>query len=310
MEISALVVAEGPCPDIHLTLSSVSELTRETIIIDIGIDPDTKQKIKNDYPHVRFFRLDKPEFVEIIRQQSFDYTSYPWVLLLDPDEYLSPDLVRYFKEIDEDIISDHSHFKIPRQNYIFGKWIAHSRWWPDYQIRLFKKDSIEWPPKLHAQPVLRGKGYIIPAFENEKLEMNARTIVHHNYTSVLQYLEKNIRYAKVEAQEILDAGTEYSILDAMRKATSEFISRFFADKGYKDGVHGLVLALLQTFLSFLVFLSVWEKRGYQEASQNTVLRAAEQFFVKTSKEIFYWLRRDRIAKGKDAIISRIRSKLL
>ena len=310
MDISALVVADGPCPDIHLTLSSVSELAKETIIIDIGIDPDTKQKIKNDYPNARFFRLDKPEFVEIIRQQTLDYTSHPWVMLLDPDEYLSPDLVRYFKEIEEDIIADHTHFKIPRQNYIFGKWIAHSRWWPDYQVRLFMKDSIEWPPKLHAQPILKGKGYIIPAFENEKLEMNARTIVHHNYTSVLQYLEKNIRYARVEAQEIIDTGSEYTILDAMRKATSEFISRFFADKGYKDGIHGLVLALLQTFYSFLVFLDVWEKQGYQEVSQTTVLRGADQFFVKTSKEIFYWLQRDRLSKGKDALVSRIRSKLL
>lgn len=310
MDISALVVADGPCPDIHLTLSSVSDIAKETIIVDIGINPDTKQKIKNDYTGARFFRLDKPEYVEIIRQQTLDYTSFPWVMLLDPDEYLSPDLVRYLKEIDEDVIAEHSHFKIPRQNYIFGKWIAHSRWWPDYQVRLFKKESIEWPPILHAQPVLQGKGYIIPAFENEKLEMNARTIVHHNYTSVLQYLEKNVRYARVEAQEILGSGSEYTIVDAMRKATSEFISRFFADKGYKDGMHGLVLALLQTFHSFLVFLDVWEKQGYQEASQTTVLRGAEQFFVKTSKEMYYWLQRDRLTKGKDALVSRIRSKLL
>ncbi len=310
MEISALIVADGLCPDIHLTISSVSELAKEVVIIDIGLDPHIKQKIKENYPHVRFFWLEKPEYVELIRQKSLEFTIHPWVLLLDPDEYLSPDLVRYLKEIDDTIKTENSHFKIPRQNYIFGKWIAHSRWWPDYQIRLFQKDAIDWPPKLHAQPTLKGKGYIIPAFENEKLEMNARTIVHHNYTSIMQYLEKNVRYARVEAQEIIDANKEYSVLDATRKATSEFISRFFADKGYKDGMHGFVLALLQTFYSILVFLDVWEKRGYQEVSQTTVLRGAEQFFVKTSKEMFYWLQRDRLAKGKDALVSRIRSKVL
>jgi len=310
MHITALVVAEGVCPDIQLTISSVSELAKEVVVIDIGLDPHTKAKIKQDYPATVFYWLDKPEFVELIRQESFKYASHPWVLLLDPDEYLSPDLVRYLKEMDEDIATDNTHFKIPRQNYIFGKWIAHSRWWPDYQIRLFQKDAIEWPPKLHAQPILKGKGYIIPAFENEKLEMNARTIVHHNYTSIMQYLEKNVRYAKVEAQEIVAAETDFTVVDATRKATSEFISRFFADKGYKDGIHGFILALLQAFYSILVFLDVWEKRGYQEASQTTVLRGAEQFFVKTSKEMFYWLQRDRLAKGKDAFISRIRSKVL
>lgn len=310
MDITALVVAEGICPDIQLTVSSVSELAKEVVIIDIGLDPHTKAKIKQDYPDTVFYWLDKPEFVELIRQESFKFASHPWILLLDPDEYLSPDLVRYLKEMDEDISIENTHFKIPRQNYIFGKWIAHSRWWPDYQIRLFQKEAVEWPPKLHAQPILKGKGYIVPAFENEKLEMNARTIVHHNYTSIMQYLEKNVRYAKVEAQEIIDADTEFTVIDATRKATSEFISRFFADKGYKDGIHGFVLALLQAFYSILVFLDVWEKRGYQEASQTTVLRAAEQFFVKTSKEMFYWLQRDRLAKGKDALVSRIRSKVL
>ncbi len=310
MDISALVVAEGPCPDIHLTISSVSELAKEVVIIDIGLDPETKKRIKTDHPNVRFFWLEKPEFVELIRQKSLEFTVNPWVLLLDPDEYLSPDLVRYLKALDSEIVEGHTHFKIPRQNYMFGKWIAHSRWWPDYQIRLFQKDAIQWPPKLHAQPILQGKGYIIPAFENEKLEMNARTIVHHNYTSILQYLEKNVRYARVEAEEIVQSNAEFTIVDATRRATSEFISRFFADKGYKDGIHGFVLAFLQAFYSILIFLDVWEKRGYPEASQTTVLRGADQLFVKTSKEVFYWLRRDRLAKGRDALVNRIRSKLL
>lgn len=310
MKISALVVAEGDCPDIQLTISSLKELAQEVVVVDIGLNPQTKQRIKTEHPSVLFFWLEKPEYVELVRQKCFDFISHEWAILLDPDEYLSPDLIRYIRELDEDIIEANTHFKIPRQNYIFGKWIAHSRWWPDYQIRLFRKDSIQWPPKLHAQPVLNGKGYIVPAFENEKLEMNARTIVHHNYTNVTQYLEKNLRYAKVEAQEIIDAEGEFTLVDATRKATSEFVSRFFADKGYKDGAHGFVLALLQAFYYILVFLNVWERQGYKDTTQHTVLKATDQFFVKTSKEIFYWLKRDKLSKGKDALINRLRSKLL
>ncbi len=310
MDISAIVVADGPCPDIKLTLSSLAELAKETILVDIGLDPQTRAAVKSDYPALIIFRLDKPDFVELIRQKTFEYASYPWVLTLDPDEYLSPDLVRYIKELDPDVEKTHTHFKIPRQNYIFGKWIAHSRWWPDYQIRLFHKDSIQWPQVLHAQPVLNGKGHLVPAFENEKLEMNARTIVHHNYTTVLQYLEKNIRYARVEAEAIVAQQAEYTMLDATRKATSEFISRFFADKGYKDGIHGLVLAFLQAFYSILVYLDVWEKQGYNEVSQSAVLRATEQYFIKTSKEIYYWIHRDKLVRGTEALVNRIRSRLL
>lgn len=310
MDISAIVVADGPCPDILLSLSSARELSREIILIDIGLDTDTKDKIKKDYPEAVFFRLDKPAYVELIRQKTFEYASHPWILLLDPDEYLSPDLVRYLKDLPEDVEKTHTHFKIPRQNYIFGKWISHSRWWPDYQIRLFQKDSIQWPQILHAQPVIDGKGYLVPAFENEKMEMNARTIVHHNYTTILQYLEKNIRYSRIDAKTIIDRGDEYTVQDAMRKATSEFISRFFADKGYKDGMHGLVLALLQAYYAILVYLDVWESKGYPDATQTVVLRSGEQFFIKTSREIYYWLHRDRLVKGLDGLVNRIRSRLL
>lgn len=310
MDISAIIVADSPCPDIRLTVSSVQDLAKEILVIDIGLDADTKEVVRSIHPSVVFIRLEKPDYVELIRQQTFGYASYPWIILLDPDEYLSPDLVRYIQGLDADIEKTHTHLKIPRQNYIFGKWISHSRWWPDYQIRLFQKDSITWPQVLHAQPELVGKGYIVPAFENEKIEMNARTIVHHNYTTILQYLEKNIRYSRVEAKAIVESEKAFTILDATRKSTSEFISRFFADKGYKDGIHGLVLALLQAFYALLVFLEVWELKGYPEATQTTVIRAAEQFFIKTSKEIFHWLHRDKLTKGTGALVDRIRSRLL
>lgn len=310
MDISALIVAEGLCPDIRLTLGSVVDISKEIVVVDIGIDPDVKKSLRVDFPKIQFFRMDKPEYVELIRQESMKFASCNWILLLDPDEYLSPDLVRYIQNLKDELVTEHTHFKIPRQNYIFGQWVSHSRWWPDYQVRLFRKDSINWPKELHAQPTLNGKGYIIPAFENEKLEMNAQTIVHHNYVSVVQYIEKSLRYAKVEAQGLVASNKELTLIDAMRKATSEFISRFFAEKGYKDGMHGFALALLQMFYYIIVYLFVWEIRGYPETSVPTMIKGAEQLFMKTSKEILFWLNREKLTKGKDALVGHFKSKLL
>lgn len=310
MKVSSIIVAEGKCLDISLCLSSANQIANEIVIIDIGIDNVVLAKIKSEFPNIKFKKLDKPEYVELIRQESFKYAQHPWILLLDPDEYLSPDLVRYIQQLDEITLKEHTHFKIPRQNYIFGKWMAHSRWWPDYQIRLFLKDNISWPIQLHAQPVLTGKCFIIPAFENEKLEMNARTLVHHNYANVIEYLDKAERYAGIEAQEIVNSGHDFTVIEAMRKATSEFISRFFADKGYKDGMHGFILALLQMFYYVLVFIYYWERKGYPEISTPTAIKASEQLFIKSSKEVFYWLSRDKIVRGKDAFVANLKSKLL
>lgn len=306
MDISAIIVAEGLCPDIHLTISSSRELAKEVIIVDIGIDLVVRRKLQSEYDDVTIRKMDKPDFVELIRQETFSFAAYDWILLLDPDEYLSPDLVRYVQTINPETIADHTHFKIPRQNYIFGKWISHSRWWPDYQVRLFRKDSVEWPKMLHAQPLINGKGYVIPAFENEKIEMNAKTIVHHNYTGIVQYLEKAVRYAKVEAEDIVSQDKDYTLLEATRSATSEFISRFFAEKGYRDGVHGFILAILQMFYSMLIFCFVWEKRGYSEVTPLSLHKSVNQMFMTTSKEILYWRRREKLIKGAQLVVTKIK----
>lgn len=306
MDISAIIVAEGLCPDIHLTISSSRELAKEVIVVDIGIDLVVRRKLQSEYDDVTIRKMDKPDFVELIRQETFSFAAYDWILLLDPDEYLSPDLVRYVQTINPETIADHTHFKIPRQNYIFGKWISHSRWWPDYQVRLFRKDSVEWPKMLHAQPLINGKGYVIPAFENEKIEMNAKTIVHHNYTGIVQYLEKAVRYAKVEAEDIVSQDKDYTLLEATRSATSEFISRFFAEKGYRDGVHGFILAILQMFYSMLIFCFVWEKRGYSEVTPLSLHKSVNQMFMTTSKEILYWRRREKLIKGAQLVVTKIK----
>jgi (heptosyl)LPS beta-1,4-glucosyltransferase len=308
MHISALIVAEGACPDIHLCIGSAKDVSTEVIIVDIGIAPAVKSQIARAHPEVVFHNMPKPEYVELIRQQTFEFATHPWILLLDPDEYLSPGLVTMIKQFDH--ASQVTHFKIPRQNYIFGKWISHSRWWPDYQVRLFRKDSIEWPTTLHAQPILRGEGHLVGAFEEEKLEMNASAIVHHNYTTIGHYLEKALRYARVEADEIVAAERTYTLVDACKKGTGEFVSRFFADRGYKDGVHGFLLAFLQLVYAMLVFMFVWEKNGYAPVTHANLLRATHQLFVVTSKEMYYWLRRLRLVKGVDVLLARLRGKML
>jgi len=52
--------------------------------------------------------------------------------------------------------------RIPRQNIIFSQWIQHSRWWPDYIIRFFKKGRVEWQNAIHSIPITSGRGINLP----------------------------------------------------------------------------------------------------------------------------------------------------
>ena len=79
-----------------------------------------------------------------------------------------------------------------RKNMIFSKWIKNTGWWPDYQPRLFKKGYLNWPGKVHAQPVVKGNIHHLPRKEEF-------AITHHNYKSVSHFISKLNRYTSLTA---------------------------------------------------------------------------------------------------------------
>ncbi|MDO9028473.1 MAG: hypothetical protein Q7U68_06405 [Candidatus Roizmanbacteria bacterium] len=207
---------------------------------------------------------------------------------MDPDEIVPPGL----KTIIQSQLTSYDYFKIPRKNIIFGRWIRHSRWWPDYQIRLFKKDKVVWPKIIHRQPKVTGNGYTVEAREELAL-------LHHNYQNIDEYLSKFRRYAKYEAKEIYDSKMDLTFSSAIQKALNELISRYFAGEGYKDGSQGLVLAFLQMFYYLIVYFYFLEMKKFKIDGEIK----EEEFFRKGLKETLYW-------KKKKSLIERIIQKIL
>lgn len=282
--ISAIIVAKDNPPHIIETVESIKDFVKEILVANIGIDSVLKKKLSS-YPSLRFIDLQKQiPYVELIREELKQKAKENWVLFLDPDEVLT-------KELKEELsknMQNCDYFSMPRKNIIFGKWIQHSRWWPDYQVRLFKKDAVIWPTEIHKQPHPSGKEYKIT--ENENL-----AIFHYNYESLDEYLSKAVRYAKSEAAEKIKS-TSYSLSQAIKNALSEFISRFFAFDGYKDGMHGFVLAFLQMFYSFLVYFYWWELKKYPNTEVNKLAFEINAFFADGLFETQYWTNNKGIKK--------------
>ena len=137
--------------------------------------------------------------------------------------------------------------------------------------KTFQKDAVVWLTEIHKQPATSGKEYKVA--ENESL-----AIVHYNYESLDEYFSKALRYAKAEASEKIKISS-YSLTLAVKNALSEFISRFFAFDGYKDGMHGFVLAFLQMFYSFLVYFYWWELKKYPITEVNKLTSEINAFLL-------------------------------
>lgn len=271
--ISAVIVVKDKPSHLMKVIESVNDLVKEIIIIDIGIETTLREELKKN-KLIRIIQIkDEVPYVELIRNRTKDFAKSDYVFFLDPDEIVSPGL----KTIIKTNLSSCDYFKIPRKNIIFGRWIKHSRWWPDYQARLFKKNKVEWPKIIHRQPKLSGVGFTIDAKEELAL-------LHHNYQNIDEYLSKFRRYAKYEAKEIFDSKKELTFSNAFSRALNEFISRYFAGEGYKDGSQGLVLAFLQMFYYLIVYFYYLEMKKFKvEGKINE-----DEFFRKGLKETLYW----------------------
>lgn len=280
-------------------LASVKPLADEIVVCDMQSDDNTVDIAKSLGAVV--FSHKRLDYVEPARNYAIGKAKGDWILVLDVDEEITPKLIKKLKEIVKK--SDADYYRIPRKNIIFDKWMKHTGWWPDYNIRFFKKGRVSWNEVIHAVPMTTGRGVDLPAEED-------LAIIHDNYASIGEYLERMNRYTNVQSRNLLDKGYRFIWKDLINKPFSEFLSRFFFGEGYKDGVHGLALSLLQAFSQVVLYIKVWEQEKFLE--QAVSFKEINKEIVKNKKDLDWWLL-DALIKSKNVFTSiplRIKRKII
>lgn len=264
-------------------LDSVSSLAAEVVVGIDDLSNDGTYAIAKKYTdkvflikHIDNFDLNKNKVIEKAKGK--------WILWLDGDEYLEDNLK---KEIEEKIQNkDIDVYKIPRKNIVFRKVIENTGWYPDYQLRLFQKGKLKFDKKrLHQDPEIIGKV--------EKLENH---IIHQNYQSVSQFLLRLDKYTQVEAE---NSDKQIKVSDFIKTPVNEFLKRFIVCKGYKDGLHGLVLSILQAFYEFIVLVKIWEKNGFAEEKAD--FSEIENELKKGISDFNWWKNENKIKEARNKI---------
>ena len=285
--ISAVIHTFNEEKNIQRCLESLS-FVDEIIVIDMHSSDKTceeAQKYKT-----KIFKHNYTGYVEPARNFGISKAEGDWILILDADEEIPQTLAVFLRKSADLNTSD--YFRIPRKNIIFHKWMKHAGWWPDYQVRFFKRGMVSWNDKIHGIPLTKGKGEDIE--ENEDF-----SIIHHNYQSIGQYLERMNRYTGVASKQLYEEG--YKILkdDLFKKPLDEFVSRFFQRGGYLDGLHGLALSLLQSVSELVIYLKLWELEKYKE--EKITLENIEYNFKEEYRIKQYWLNSTMLKSSKNLL---------
>ena len=275
-------------------IKSVKAIADEIIVVDMHSDDKTVKIAKS--AGAKVFDHPRVGYVEPARNFAISKASGEWILILDADERLSKTLRKKIKiEIKKD---EKSYFTLPRKNIIFDKWIEHTGWWPDYNIRLFKRGSVVWGDEIHSIPMTNGVGG-----DFEPKEENA--IVHYNYVDVESFLNRLNKYTSIQGKERFQEMKTFEGKSFIKSPVREFVTRYFKYQGYKDGLHGLALSLLQAFSEFVVEIKVWQHYKFETSKVN--INESMKTIREAQSEINYWVS-DTLIKETDSTFERIRRK--
>ena len=293
-KISVVVNTLNEEKNLPRALESVKKFADEIVIVDMRSE-DRTIEIAAKFG-AKVFGHERTGYVEPARNFAISKATGGWILILDADEELNSSLTRRLRKLTKNPKAD--YYRLPRRNIVFGKWLKHSRWWPDYNIRFFKKGYVSWNEVIHSVPMTKGTGVDI-----EAKKKNA--IIHYHYESIEQFIGRLNRYTTEHSKLLIKKGYKFNWMDLIKKPTNEYLSRYFFGEGYKDGLHGLAVSGLQAFSEFVLYLKIWQNQDFEDKdiSVNKVIQEMKN----TEKDIHYW-EADTLLKEVGGLIYRIKRK--
>ncbi|MGB9911236.1 MAG: glycosyltransferase family 2 protein [Microgenomates group bacterium] len=249
-KISVIIIGKNAKDLIKDCLLSV-KWADEIIYLDGGSTDGTLEIVKEfKKVKIRFQKEKKMDFAEW-HNQGIGESKGEWIFYLDTDERVTPELKKEISEIISKNSKEFSAYAIPRQNILLGRPVRFGGWWPDYQIRLFKRENLrKWEGKLHERPVFEGKlGYL------------KNPILHITHRDLSSMVEKTNQWSEIEAELLYKSGhppmTWWRFLRIM---LTEFWERGIKKQGWRDGVVGWIEIIYQMFSRFITYAKLWEKQ--------------------------------------------------
>jgi glycosyltransferase involved in cell wall biosynthesis len=174
--------------------------------------------------------------------------SHPWILFIDADEEVSPELreemIRELEANDGTVAG----YEFPRMVNYIGRWIRHGEWYPDIKLRLFAKDrGRSGGQEPHDQ-----------VFVNGPVKLLKGHLWHYTYDDLHDHLETMNRFSSITAQEKMRAESHFRWTDFLFRPPLRFLKAFLLRRGFMDGWRGFLIAVVSSFGVAMKYAKLWE----------------------------------------------------
>jgi glycosyltransferase involved in cell wall biosynthesis len=245
--LSVIIITKNEAPHIARCLDTVS-WADEIIVLDSGSQDKTTAlcRLYTD----KVYETDWPGF-GIQKQRALEKARGDWILSIDADEVVTDELKN---EIEQAIKSTHyAGFHIPRLSSYCGRQIRHGGWWPDYVLRLFRRDA----------------GHFTESVVHERVLVQGQTaqlkspLLHEAFINLDEVLHKVNSYSSLNAQLLYQRGRRSSVSKAIFKALWTFIRTYWLKAAFLDGRQGLMLSISNAEGTYYKYLKLWELQNRQ-----------------------------------------------
>ena len=247
LKLSAFIITLNEERRIRDCLESLS-FCDEIVVVD-SFSTDNTRIIAESYNA----KVIKREWTNFKDQKSFALRQCQnnWVLLIDADERVSPDLRASIENIlqkrvvsngEKDIVG----YELHRVAYFLGRWWRGTGWRDEYVLRFFKRDKVVWSDATIHEKVL----------PNGVIKRLTGELHHYSFDNISDQIKKHIRYAKLAAEEY--QGPSIGIIRLIWSPLVRFTKFYILNRGILAGVAGFVVAINEAFYSFLKYAMVWE----------------------------------------------------
>ena len=249
MKLSLCIPTYNEEENLHIAMDSAYDIADEVVIIDGGSTDKTLEIARSYGDKVKIFEVDNPPNFLKNKQRAIENAQGEWILQLDADEALTPELKKEIISIIEEknVEQNVNGYFLPRKNYFLGRYLMKGGVYPDYVLRLYKRAGAHFKLEhVHENVIISGEaGYTKEA------------LLHMADPNFERYLMRWNRYTTFDAQQLVEK-KEHPCPPCyfIGKPLFTFLNIYIRHKGFMDGFPGFVWALFSSIRYWVIFIKV------------------------------------------------------
>jgi glycosyltransferase involved in cell wall biosynthesis len=242
--LSVAIITFNEEKNIERCLNSIATIADEIIIVDSNSTDKTKELCTKYL--VKFYTQPFLGYLEQ-KKLATTYCTHDFVLSLDADECLSPQLIQSIQHVKANNFY-YDAFTMNRLSNFCGKWIRHGTWYPDRKLRLFNKQKGNWAgSQIHEN--IQMKSHSTIAFLKGDLH-------HYSYNSIEEVLTQNNKYTSLQVEEMFAKGKKSSWFKIIVNPMVAFINGYIFKRGFLDGWDGYFIAKTIAYFTMVKYIKL------------------------------------------------------